>query len=149
VRMDEATGEALLERVRGDFYVPFDDARAAIRSHSSFNLIDNDSALKVDVFVAGDGVLDRMQIDRRVKVDLPDTPGGMWVTSVEDQVLRKLDWFRQSGGSSDRQWRDVLGILRLHLASADLGYLRTTAALVDLTDELERALALAAPREES
>ena len=66
------------------------------------------------------------------------TPRG--VTSPEDQVLRKLDWCRQGGSVSDRQWRDVTGTLRVHLESLDLGYLRRTAAAVGLGDDLAEAL---------
>jgi hypothetical protein len=40
-------------------------ARTAIQTRSSFNLIDTAHALKVDLFVLGGGLLDRMQIARR------------------------------------------------------------------------------------
>jgi len=140
IRLEGATGEALLERVSAAFYVPVDAARAAIRSHSSFNLVDTASALKVDLFVVGDGLLDRMQIERRTRVAVPGVANGIWVTAPEDQVLRKLDWFRQGGSTSDRQWRDVVGILRIHRESMDLSYLQSSASEVGLTGELEEAL---------
>lgn len=140
VQLDEALGEALIERVTADFYVPVEAARNAIRAHSSFNLIDTASALKVDLFVLGDGLLDRMQIERRVQVQLTSGSGGIWVTSGEDQVLRKLDWFRQGAAASDRQWRDVVGILRVSGPAMDVAYLRATAAMVGLTSNLDAAL---------
>lgn len=141
VKLDATTGEALLERVGAEFYVPVFAAREAIRAHSSFNLLDTENALKVDLFVVGDDLLDRKQIERRVLVSIPDAPEGIWVTSTEDQVLRKLDWFRRTGDSSDRQWRDVVGILRVNRESMDLTYLRESAAAVDLSDVLSEALA--------
>ncbi len=140
VQLDERSGKALLERVDALFYVPQDDARQAIRTHTAFNLLDTASALKVDLFVVGDGLLDRRQIERRVLVALPGAPGGVWVTSGEDQVLRKLDWRRQGGSLSDRQWRDVVGILRVHGGSLDLAYLRSTADALGLASDLEEAL---------
>jgi hypothetical protein len=100
VRLDVASGEGLLERVRDEFYVPMDLARAAIAAHSSFNLIDTANALKVDIFVVGDGLLDHLQIARRRLVELPEADGGIWITSAEDQVLRKLDWYRKGGSMS-------------------------------------------------
>lgn len=133
-QLDRATGEALLDRVGLELYVPVVAAREAIRDHTCFNLVDTGNALKVDVFVVGDGLLDRMQIERRVLVDLPGAPHGIWVTSAEDQVLRKLDWCRQGDAISDRQWRDVVGILRVQGGSMDTAYLRATAEAAGLAD---------------
>jgi len=140
VRLDVASGDKLLERVGAEFYVPTEVARQAIRDHSSFNLIDTANALKVDIFVVGDGLLDRMQLERRFLVEVPGVDGGIWVTSAEDQVLRKLDWYRQGGSVSDRQWRDVVGILRVHGAAVDLDYLTTTAQVCGMSDDLGTAM---------
>lgn len=147
VQLDPASGEALLDRVDDAFYVPLDAARTAIRRQSSFNLVDTANALKVDIFVLGDGLLDRMQIERRVLVDVPGARSGIWVTSPEDQVLRKLDWYRQGERVSDRQWRDVVGILRVHRGSLDDAYLAATALALDLADDLEEARRQAASEE--
>jgi len=140
VRLDANVGEELLLAARAEFYVPLESAREAIRTHSSFNLVDTPNALKVDLFVLGDGLLDRMQIERRQLLAIPGTPEGIWVSSAEDQVLRKLDWFRSAGGISDRQWRDVVGILRVHHDLLDRAYLDRCANEVDLTELLDQAL---------
>ena len=140
LRLDPEVGEALLERVGAEFYVPLDTARRAIRAHDAFNLLSSDQSLKVDLFVVGDGLLDRRQIERRVLIPLPGADAGVWVTSPEDQVLRKLDWYRQGGSVSDRQWRDVIGIVLVRGDALDRSYLRETADQLDLRDLLERAL---------
>lgn len=140
VRLDVASGDKLLERVGAEFYVPTEAARRAIRTHSSFNLIDTANALKVDIFVVGDGLLDRMQLERRFLVEVPGVDGGIWVTSAEDQVLRKLDWYRQGGSISDRQWRDVVGILRVHATAVDLEYLTAMAQSCGMSDDLGTAM---------
>ncbi|MCU1497276.1 MAG: hypothetical protein JWM47_1229 [Acidimicrobiales bacterium] len=139
VRLDDTTAEALLQRASAIFYVPVESAREAVRARSSFNLVDVDHGLKVDLFVVGDGLLDRMQIERRTLIAVPGAPAGIWVTSPEDQVLRKLDWFRQGGSLSDRQWRDVVGILRIHGAALDLEYLSASARALGLMDDLTEA----------
>jgi hypothetical protein len=143
VRLDPDSGEALIDRLRAHFYVPVAAARDAIAAHSSFNAVDNASFLKLDLFVLGDGLLDRRQIERRVLVDFGDDERGIWVTSAEDQVLRKLDRYRQSNNVSDRQWRDVVGILRVRMQSLDFEYLRATAEEVGLADLLHDAIAAA------
>ena len=67
--------EALIERVAADFYVPKKAATAAVAAHSSFNTVDTVNGLKVDLFVLGDGLLDRRQIERRVFLSVPESNG--------------------------------------------------------------------------
>jgi hypothetical protein len=144
IKIEHDAGAALLERARAEFYVPLDAARAAIRAHSSFNLVDTAHGLKVDLFVLGDGLLDRMQIERRISVPIPGFVDRLWVTSPEDQVLRKLDWHRRAGDESARQWRDVVGILRVHGDAMDRAYLDETARLLGLGSLLDAATTAAA-----
>jgi hypothetical protein len=59
--------------------------------------------LKVDLFVLGEGLLDSRQIARRMNVTIPGVADRIWVTSPEDQVLRKLDWYRSTGNESEQQ----------------------------------------------
>jgi hypothetical protein len=132
---------ALLSRLDGPFYVSEDAARDAWRRHGSFNAIHLASMYKIDLFVAGPSSLDRDQLDRRTRVELTDHPASSaYVTAAENVVLRKLDWFRQSGETSDRQWRDVLGVLKVQADLLDLAYLRNAANESGLSDLLDRAL---------
>jgi hypothetical protein len=61
------------------------------------------------------------------------------VKAPEDTILRKLLWFREGGEVSDRQWRDILGVLRAQRDNLDLAYLRDWAVYLTLTDLLDRA----------
>lgn len=135
---DVVSGDALLERVGAQFYVPEESARASLRSHQSFNLLPRDSAMKVDLFPLGDGLLDRRQISRRVALALP-SGRRLWVTSPEDIVLRKLDWFRLGGGRSDRQWTDIVGILRITGERLDREDLVAAARVLELNELLSAA----------
>lgn len=117
--------DALLAAVAEDFYVSPEHAHDALRDEGAFNLIAWRSADKVDVFVLGEGLLDRRQIERRQCVEVAGV--SIWVTSVEDQVLRKLTWFQMTGETSERQWRDVVGILTVQAGRLDEDDLTRTA----------------------
>jgi len=130
----------LIDRVRPTFYVPDSDAARAVQEKDSFNIIHTDAALKVDLFVLGHDVLDVNQLDRRIRVEVPTQPvAHLWITSPEDQVLRKLDWYHQGGQVSDRQMRDVVAILEINDDRIDHQYLTDTAATVGLSELLEQA----------
>ena len=65
----------------------------------------------------------------------------LMVKAPEDTILRKMLWFREGGEVSDRQWCDILGVLRAQQGSLDLTYLRDWAVRLALTDLLDRASA--------
>lgn len=140
VQLGPSLLDLFVDRVRPTFYVPDQDAARAVREKDSFNIIHSDAALKIDLFVLGDDVLDVNQIKRRILVEVPTEPlANLWITSPEDQVLRKLDWYRQSGQVSDRQMRDVVAILQINGARLDDDYLDATAALAGLSEQLHDA----------
>ena len=68
------------------------------------------------------------------------TENQVWVTAPEDQILRKIDWYRFGGMKSDRQWRDVVGILTVQGDGLDLDDLRETARTLGLDELLNAAL---------
>ena len=63
----------------------------------------------------------------------------MSIATAEDIILAKLEWYRLGNEVSERQWNDVLGLLRLQGAALDLAYLRSSAADLGIADLLDRA----------
>jgi hypothetical protein len=140
VALEERHVEALVAALSAEFYVDADALRRAIRTRSSANLIHQATQLKVDLFVAGGTPLDARQIARRLAVDLGDGRR-LHVHPPEDILLQKLRWYRRGGEVSDRQWRDIAAIVRVQGGRLDRDYLREGAAILGVTDLLDRALA--------
>ena len=131
---------AALARALGPgFYVDEATALDAIVEHRSFNLIDQQSMVKIDVFVPPPGPLGDGQLERRVRVEI-DEDFHCYVLSREDTALQKLRWYQLGDCSSERQWGDILGLLG-DPERLDLAYLRRVATSGGLDDLLERALA--------
>ena len=63
------------------------------------------------------------------------------VTTLEDLVLHKLDPAATTGGVSDRQWHDVVGVLAVQGDALAQAYLRRWAGALGVADLLDRALA--------
>ena len=60
--------------------------------------------------------------------------------SAEDTILSKLEWYRMGGEVSDRQWRDILGVLKTRAGELELDYIHKWAQELKVSDLLERAL---------
>jgi hypothetical protein len=63
------------------------------------------------------------------------------VATAEDTILRKLEWYRAGGETSERQWNDLRGVLKISGARLDLAYLRQWAPFLKVEDLLDRLLA--------
>lgn len=133
--------ERLAQALSGAFYVDAEALRDAIRRHSGFNVIHLETMFKVDVFVLKERPFDHAQFQRRrAEIISTDPERTAYVATAEDTVLAKLEWYRQGGEVSERQWRDVLGVLQVQAERLDVVYLRRWAASLGVTDLLERAL---------
>jgi hypothetical protein len=80
---------------------------------------------------------DRLKFQRIRVLDFPGV-GLLPFASPEDLILSKLLWGQQS--QSEKQWRDVLGILKVQGTQLEWDYLRSWADSLKLTELLDRAL---------
>jgi hypothetical protein len=132
---------ALVAALSKEFYADDGMMKDAIEHHSSFNLIHYETAFKVDIFIRKLRTFDKMQLARRIKAVIATDPDqSVYVISPEDTILSKLEWYRMGGEVSDRQWRDVLGVIKTQAEALDLGYLQEWAKELKVADLLERAL---------
>jgi hypothetical protein len=138
--------DPLVAALGTDFYIDPAAVERAISGYRSFNAIHGGSGFKVDIFVPPPDGFGRQQLARRSREHL-DPAGALavFVATAEDVVIAKLDWYRASGGQSDRQWQDLVGVIKVQAPAIDRAYLRQWAARLDLSDLLDRALAEAGP----
>lgn len=130
-----------------DSYCSDDAVRDAMRRRASFNVIHLATAMKVDIFMLRGDPLSRAEMDRRVFQVVGDTDGvQLPVASPEDIILQKLDWYRKGDRVSDRQWRDVLGVLKVGAVTLDHAYLAAQAEACDLNTLLKQAIEAARAR---
>ncbi|MBE7469220.1 MAG: hypothetical protein DPW09_25790 [Anaerolineae bacterium] len=132
----------LVQMLQNTFYIDAETAVEAVHRHSSFNLIHLETMFKVDIFVSKQRPFDQAQFARReTQVVTAEPEQTAYIASAEDTVLTKLEWYRLGGEVSERQWRDVLGVLKVQADRLDLDYLRRWAVELGVADLLEKALA--------
>ena len=137
----------LVRALETTYYLSEDRMTSAVRARRSFNLIHLETMFKVDVFVTKGRPFDRQAFARARAEALEDSPAArrFLVASREDTVLAKLEWFRAGGEVSERQWADVVGVLKTAGDSLDRAYLRSWASSIGVEDLLERAVRDAEP----
>ncbi len=131
---------SLVEQLEADYYIDADAVRDAIRRRSSFNAIHLDTMLKVDVFIPKARPFDQEELRRVRQEVLVEGTRPFYLASPEGTILNKLEWYKIGGEVSDRQWNDILGVLKVQATALDMAYLRRWARALQVTDLLERAL---------
>jgi hypothetical protein len=131
----------LVDALGADFEVDVEMLREALLHGTSSNIFYLPAVMKVDLFAVGPSPYDEVEFARRRPVVVRPTGETLVVKSPEDTVLRKLLWYREGGCVSERQWRDVVEVLRVSGAEMENDYLTGWAERLGITALLERARA--------
>jgi hypothetical protein len=127
--------------LQNEFFIDEEMIVESIQRNSSFNIIHRDTMFKVDVFIPRPRPFHRSQLARAQRQTFAlGVEMSANFASPEDTILSKLEWYRMGGEVSDRQWRDILGVLKTRAGELDLDYLQKWANELKVTDLLERAL---------
>jgi hypothetical protein len=132
---------ALQRVLEADFFVDARTVHDAVRERSSFNILDRATMFKIDVFVSPDDEWSRTRLTRARGETIQTSAGPVIIrfSSPEDTLLHKLLWYRLGNEVSDRQWEDVLGLLKVQGASLDTAYLDRWAPVLRVDSLLARA----------
>lgn len=127
--------------LQDEFYIDDEMIAESITHNSSFNIIHRDTMFKVDVFIPRPRPFLQSQLARAQRQTFTfETEVSARFASPEDTILSKLEWYRMGGEVSDRQWRDILGVMKTRAGELDLDYLKKWAGELKVGDLLERAL---------
>jgi hypothetical protein len=130
----------LTELLETEFYVDPEMVRNAVAQRSSFNLVHLETMFKVDVFILQQRPFDLNRMRRRILHTMGDSASDQaYFSTAEDIILAKLEWFRAGGEVSDRQWRDIIGILDVQGSRLDFDYMQKWAQALSVADLLQRA----------
>jgi hypothetical protein len=132
----------LLSLIGEEYYTSEEMIQDAILRMSSFNVISYKTSLKIDVFIPSQDEFDKVELTRISQRPLGPGKGSRLynVSSPEDIVLRKIDWYKAGGGISDRQWDDILNVLKNRADTLDRPYMAEWAANLGISDLLDRAI---------
>jgi hypothetical protein len=130
---------AFRDALGGDFEVDLDMLRDAIRTARTANAFYLPTVTKIGFFGRAYDPYDEAEFARRRRVLIRPSGETLVVKAPEDTVLRKLLWYRAGGEVSDRQWKDIVSVLRLSGPEFDTSYLESWAKRLNLWELLGRA----------
>jgi hypothetical protein len=135
MEVSPARADKIIEEFEPDYYVPRGRVRDAISRKFMFNLLHQETLVKVDCVMRKDNEFQREAFSRRRKINFSDFD--IWIISKEDLILSKLN--RAKNTRSEMQMRDVASILR---NGYDEVFVRSWARKLGVEDLLEKSLAM-------
>jgi len=138
--IQESQINLLLKAFSPRFYISEIAVREAIKLGQSFNLIDNETGWKIDIFILDQDPFQISRFQRKKQIVVNEMGENIYFSTPEDTILQKLIWYQKTGKQSSQQWRDILGILKLQQSDLDFVYLKQWANILRLSKELDQAI---------
>lgn len=108
LELKHADAQRFIDEFEPDYYVPHGRVRDGIERKKMFNILHQETVVKVDCVIAKDDEFQKEAFSRRRRLSFSHID--LWVISKEDLILSKLSWARDS--KSEMQMRDVASIIR-------------------------------------
>jgi hypothetical protein len=131
---------SFVEAMQREFYIDLERVENAVERTTSFNAIHLETVQKIDFFIGKNDDYSLEEMQRRLAVVVDESgKHKIFIASPEDIILQKLLWYKMGSRVSERQWRDVLGVLKIQGRRLDLDYLLRWAEKLDVKDLFEEA----------
>lgn len=133
--------KALKSNLEEEYYIDEKMIKDAVKNSSSFNLIHLKTSVKIDVFVYKDDAYQKNAIERSLKDTLVenDQSSKFHFATPEDTIINKLAWYKRGNRVSERQWLDIIGVIKIQGNTLDKKYLEKWAIKLKLIEFLEKA----------
>lgn len=135
VELSHGQRSKFIEAFESDYYVPTEKISGAIDRHSMFNVLSNETLIKIDIALIKDTAFHRHAFEQREKVRIWEVD--LWSIRRDDLIVSKLYWAKDS--RSERQIRDVAGMM---LHGFDLEYVREWSRILGIEDLLDESMSL-------
>lgn len=132
IAVDASAAGRLVSALGDDFHADEVALEQALREERPWNVVFMPELVKIDLIPRKSSAHRRLEFERRTRVDFAGVP--IWIVSVEDLIIAKLEWARDSG--SQRQMEDVRTLLQ---ATHDASYLAQWVATLNLAAVLAKA----------
>ena len=127
-------------QLSGLYLLHKEEIEAAIRQKSCFTLVHLESLLKVIVTLPGMLSMGQQVFQGMRKIVLVEGENSIPVLSPEQMILLLLEAFKSSNERADDLWYDLLGMMKVKGTDLDMPFLTQQAALLGVTELLDRAL---------
>lgn len=117
VALQPADAARVVQLFSPDYYVSREAVDSSIARTAMFNLIHNESVIKVDCIVRKHSEYRLNEFNRRLRIRIEDFE--TWIVSKEDLILSKLFWAKDS--HSELQLRDVQNLVSTGCDRAYIG----------------------------
>ena len=132
---------SFVEKLKEKYFIDAEMLRNAIKSETSFNLIHLDTMFKIDIFILKVDPYSKTSFNRIQEDSLDQGKDSLkiFISSPEDVILSKLIWFKLGSEISERQWLDILGVIKIQGDNLDKEYLIQWSKQRDIYDLLRKA----------
>lgn len=133
--------DLLIQELGKSYYIDGDMIKNAIEDSSSFNLIHLETSIKIDVFVFKNIPYQQSAFERKVKDNFEgdDTKAEFYFSSPGDIIISELQLYELGGKVSERQWLDVVGVIKVQADSLDKNYLQNWTKKLGIHELLKNA----------
>lgn len=133
IEVSKTDADAIIEGFQPDYYIPHLRVREAIKRKYMFNLLHQETVVKIDCIVRKDTEFQKIAFENRKKIEYGNFE--VWTIGKEDLILSKLHWAKDT--KSEMQLRDVANMLRTEYNKR---YVRTWAKNLKVEDLLKECL---------